>query len=414
MLVKKPYDDRSAHFQWWAETKNRHNARWNFLADGHWDHGHYVVPSKDGGIFGHCTHILSDAAKIGSLYYQRFEFTRDQDWLRDRAYPIIKGAAEFYRTFPNVRKADDGTYHIQHVNNNESGWDTSDTPNEIGGMRLAFSTAIKASALLRVDEDLRSQWEDMLDHLASPADPGRGRRPASSASTDTTASKDNPSESAKDGAVRDRPPRAASGGGRFAGNRPFGSFVYGGPGAIPANEPEAALKSKFLGFNAVGSFIDPVGDGGAQIFRNRMRLREGPGAIDCEHIAGLAMGIHASLLNSALADNGETTIEVFTSIWPRSWDCAFQLLARGGFLVSSSVKDHKIEFVEIKSQLGGRCLLNNPWPEAEITAYRGGTKSQTLSGKVLKLDTNSDERWLLLPSGSTIDQIRHRIPADRD
>jgi len=29
-----------------------------------------------------------------------------------------------------------------------------------------------------------------------------------------------------------------------------------------------------------------------------MRLREGPGAIDAEHIGGLAMGIHSTLLNS--------------------------------------------------------------------------------------------------------------------
>ena len=34
MLARKPYDAHSAKFQWWAETKNRHNARWNFLGDG--------------------------------------------------------------------------------------------------------------------------------------------------------------------------------------------------------------------------------------------------------------------------------------------------------------------------------------------------------------------------------------------
>jgi len=74
--------------------------------------------------------------------------------------------------------------------------------------------------------------------------------------------------------------------------------MYGGPGAIPANEPDAKEKARFLGFNALGSFIDVNGIGGAQVLRNRMRLREGPGAIDAEHIGGLAMGIHSTLLNS--------------------------------------------------------------------------------------------------------------------
>src|SRR4051794_11786954 len=102
MLAKKPYEARSEKFQWWVETKNRHNARYNFLGDGHWEHGHYIVPTKSNSIFGHCTHILSDAAKIGNLFYQRYLFTGDQTWLRERAYPVVKGAAEFYRNFPNV------------------------------------------------------------------------------------------------------------------------------------------------------------------------------------------------------------------------------------------------------------------------------------------------------------------------
>jgi hypothetical protein len=35
-----------------------------------------------------------------------------------------------------------------------------------------------------------------------------------------------------------------------------------------------------LGFNRFGSLIDGKGIGGAQIFRNRLRLREGACAID--------------------------------------------------------------------------------------------------------------------------------------
>jgi hypothetical protein len=46
VLARKPYDEHSAKFQWWAETKNRHNSRWNFLNDGHFEHGHFVVPTK--------------------------------------------------------------------------------------------------------------------------------------------------------------------------------------------------------------------------------------------------------------------------------------------------------------------------------------------------------------------------------
>ncbi len=370
VLARKPYEERSARFQWWVETKNRHNSRYNFLADGHYEHGHYVVPTKGAGIFGHCTHILSEAARIGNLFYQRYLFTLDQSFLRDRGYPIIRGAAEFYRNFPNVQKGADGKYHILHVNNGEGAWDTPDSPNEIAGMKLAFTNAIAVSTILNADADLRPKWQEIVDHLASPRESGRGRRPATPTGGDAGA----PGGAAP--VTRPDPSTRNSG-----NNRPFGSFVYGGPGAIPANEPDAKQKSRFLGFNALNSFIDVQGIGGAQILRNRLRLREGPGAIDAEHIAGLAAGIHSSLLNSTTDDSGKQLIEVFTDVWPRSWDCSFKLLAHGGFVISASLKDRQIEFVQIQSTLGGVCRLANPWPVAGApdTLTINTTKGQSIT-----------------------------------
>lgn len=151
MLARRPYEKRSAKFQWFIETKNRHHARWNFLADGYWDHGHYVVPTKASiqpqrfsspeavhGIFGHCTHILGAGARIAQVYWQRYQYTRDPAWLRDRAYPLIKGSAEFYRHFPNLKKEADGKYHIHHVNNGEGSWNSSDSPHEVYTMHMIF------------------------------------------------------------------------------------------------------------------------------------------------------------------------------------------------------------------------------------------------------------------------------------
>ena len=34
-------------------------------------------------------------AKIAYYFWRRYEFTMDREWLRARAYPMIKGAAEF-------------------------------------------------------------------------------------------------------------------------------------------------------------------------------------------------------------------------------------------------------------------------------------------------------------------------------
>ncbi|HEY1789583.1 MAG TPA: DUF5703 domain-containing protein [Verrucomicrobiae bacterium] len=397
MLCRKPYSGRSTNFQFWAETKNRHNSRWNFLADGHWDHGHYIVPTKGGarspddgggtsdGIFGHTTHILADAAKIGDLYWQRFQFTMDTNWLRNRAYPIIKGAAEFYRNFPNFKKESDGRYHIDHVNNNESDWNSSDTPNEIDAMQMIFPLAIHASKILGVDADLRSKWQDIVENLAPEAEM-RGDQHSHLADGYNSTNRFR----------------------HFRGHdRPYGAFVAGEDNVEPIG-PQAEMKRRFLEFNRTGGFIDPTGGGGAQIFRNRLRLREGPGAIDAEHLGGLASGIHETMLSNG-TNSLETTISIFNQ-WPDDWDAAFQLLAHGAFLVSSAHVHGKIPFVEIRSQAGGDCVLKNPWPKETVIVYRNGIGSEHLSGDWLKFSTTKGEDIVVAVAEIKPSEFRIAIP----
>lgn len=387
VLVRKPYEERSEKFQWFVETKNRHHARWNFQTDGYWDHGHFIVPTKASaqperfaspesvhGIFGHCTHILGSGARIAELYWQRYEYTLDEKWLRNKAYPMIKGAVEFYSNFPNLQKGEDGKYHLLHVNNNESGWNSSDSRHELIIMHMIFPIAIYASELLGVDENLRVRWKEVLENLV--AAPEGSRR------------------------------FGGQGGSRRGG---YGAFVYGGPGAIEPIGSEPELKNMFLNFNRTGGFIDTAGIGGGQIFRNRLRLREGPGAIDAEHIGGLTMGIHSSLLTNAAEKVGEDPIiQVFPS-WPKDWDAQFKLLAREGFLISSSRKKGETEFVEINSQLGQQCKLINPWGDSEVTLYRNGRRTENINGSLLKFDTTKAEKIIVVEAGTTPEDFKRSI-----
>ncbi len=364
MLAREPFDQRSQRFQWYEQNKNRHNSRWNYRGDGKWEEGHYVFASKGKGIFGSTTHILGVGSRIANLGWERYQFTGDETWLRDHAYPFIKGAAEFYRNFPNLEKDDQGVYHINHTNSGESAWNSRDASYEVTCMHMIFPLAIRASEILGADAELRSKWQEISDHLV----PGR--------------------------------PNAVCGtGSEIAIDRPYGAFVYRGPGAIAPVGPEPELKTRFLGFTRLGSFIDATGDGGAQIFRNRLRLREGPGAIDAEHIAGLASGIHSSLLNSHPESVSDEPMSLFNA-WPKDWDAAFTLLARGAFLVSSAQRNGTIPLVEILSQNGGACRLVNPWPGQTATLYRNGQKANDVSGETLTFPTTKGETVVLVPAGA--------------
>ena len=375
-LVRKPWEQASARFLQYASTKQPHNSRWNWIGSGRWVDGRWVYQDKGRGPFGHTTHILGAGARIAALFWQRYQYTMDQTWLRERAYPMIKGAAEFYRNFPNFQKGADGSYHIHHVNSGEGSWNSSDTSYEVSCMHMIFPLAVRASEVLGVDADLRPIWQEIMDNLVEP--PTRSRREGGA----------------------------------------YGAFVYGGPGAITPLPPEENLKSRFLSFTRLGSFIDAAGIGGAQIFRNRLRLREGPGAIDAEHIGGLASGIHQTMLSSSgdprlrgdrvppadaeVDGDASGVLQIFNS-WPKSWDVAFTLLAPGGFVVSSSMEKGRIESVQIQSQVGGQCRLENPWPGTTVTLYRDGKKAGDLSSDesgLLRFPTAPGEAIVVVPKGT--------------
>lgn len=82
--------------------------------------------------------------------------------------------------------------------------------------------------------------------------------------------------------------------------------------------------------------------------------------------------------------------------WPRKWDVSFKLQAKGGFLVSSSMKGGTIRFVEILSQLGGECRIRNPWPSAKTTLFCNGKKMDEMKGSLLKFTTKKGKSYLLV------------------
>lgn len=429
-LARKPYSQASKEFLAYVQTKNCLNSRYNFLNFGTYVNGVFVQPDKGAGIFGHCTHFLSGMSGIASEFWQKYEFTGDKAWLRDEAYPMIKGVAKFYANFPNLKKESDGKYHIYHVNRIESDWDSQDTRSELEAMRTIFPMAVRASQILGLDEDLRPRWQDIADHLASPA-PGSRNRGNFDQTKGTYARQVAQEASAASGLPL---PNVGSGGAGAtsanrrggASSRPsanessaqpsttqpartrtrspngedrravFGNFVASGDGAIEPLGDQPDLKRRFLGFDMTGGFIDPSGDGGAQIFRNRLRLREGPGAIDAEHLGGLAFGIHQSLLNSTVDDTLTTsTIELFPA-WPNDWAVHFELLARGGTTVTAAQENGRVLGVTLEPTLAGTIKLKNPWGQAPVQVSRGD-KTETLQGETLTLPTTPGEVITIKP-----------------
>ncbi|MCX6634485.1 MAG: DUF5703 domain-containing protein, partial [Acidobacteria bacterium] len=134
-LLRKPWERRSERFREFAATKHPHSSRWNWNEKGSWVNGRWVSVERGSGPYGNVNHIFGTTAKVAYLFWRRYEYTLDREWLRERAYPMLKGAAEFYRNYPNVKKGADGRYHIHHVNSNESVYGARDTDEDLSAMR---------------------------------------------------------------------------------------------------------------------------------------------------------------------------------------------------------------------------------------------------------------------------------------
>jgi hypothetical protein len=128
------------------------------------------------------------------------------------------------------------------------------------------------------------------------------------------------------------------------------------------------------------------------VLANRMTLREGPQALDAQRLGRAAEALHLALLQSnPPSPGGDPVLHVFPA-WPKEFDASFELAARGAFVVRSSIKGGRIEFVELKSLAGAACRLRNPWSGGAMVGGR------PMSGRLLVFATRKGETVRVVPA----------------
>jgi Glycosyl hydrolase family 95 catalytic domain/Domain of unknown function (DUF5703) len=423
-LLKKPWSEKSDRFTNYASTKTPFLSRWNWKAKGKWEEGKWMVGDRGGGPYGPVTHTFSRGAKIAYQYWQRYEYTLDKDWLRKYAYPMLEGIADFYRNYPNVKKEKDGKYHIYNVNDNEALWGGQNTCEEISSMMGIFPAVIKASEILGVDQNLRPVWKEFLDNL-SPL-------------TLSTDYPDSLRRTKTQTFVKALPPIVHGHGAALpdANTMPVWFFDLCN---LDSQNPERlkianatydayfrhginkdtrmfvlsklAVAGAILGRADATKYLIPnqIRTSESQVLANRMTLREGYQTQGVERLGRVADALNIALCQSAPPEPGGDPIIYVFSAFPKDWNADFKLLARGNFLVTSSIKDGNIKFVELHSNSGALCRLHNPWDDGSVTLYRNGKKSETLSGSILTFDTEKDEDIVVVKKGTVPEQFKQSI-----
>ena len=425
-LFRKPWAERSDTFFEQAETKNEFSCWWNWsdrrgpCVDGRWNQTfHEAAPNA------YITHIFGSMARIAYQYWLRFEYAADTAWLRDSAYPMLKGIAEFFRNFPNLSKGPDGLYHIRKVNHSEGTRGATDTMGCIVGMRGVLPTAIQAAEILGVDDDLREAWRELLDNLAPlpRSDHPDAIRPGKPGEPPVWVDALKPVDRGGGGVLLDPVEHCdvctletqESDAELFKTAEDTYARIY--PDGVDENTRVTVMSKRAFQAARLGRGEDVrhmvlsqlrilSTEGDFEAFEqtqapgaldNRMTLREGEQALSAEQLGNAASGLQEALCQSIPAGPAkEPVIRVFPA-WAAGWDAEFRLLCRGGFLVGSAIEGDRIGRVEIISQIGGECRVRNPWGDGTVRATCSDGRTLDLAGSLLRIDTQQGETWELLP-----------------
>jgi alpha-L-fucosidase 2 len=138
---------------------------------------------------------------------------------------------------------------------------------------------------------------------------------------------------------------------------------------------------------------------GNQVHTGSLEISSGSGGT--ENVVTVPACVSEMVLQSCLG-----TIRIFPN-WPSTTSATYSnLMARGGFLVSSSINtSHVVQYVRIISEQGQSALMVNPWPGQTVQVYRNGVSAGTVSGTTFTLTTSVGDVIHLAPSGTSYAQI---------
>ena len=387
------------------------------------------------------THTMMATQETAEYYWQKYCYTKDISFLRDHAYAFIKGAAELYRTYPGFRKESDGKYHIYNTNLHEHIWAGKDVIDDLSMARGVFAVVVKASELLGVDSDMRALWADCRDNLARyPLRTDAGALWAGSTDSSMVsklATSDpawaqglNPSYFKRDLQGTESPIFKMLEKYDILNLETRDQGLDNGDWAIALN---TYLHSPGYLNQVTGQVIDRNGSsrfhedaaklGRAEDMAKILNTQYGvfttygvyPNLLfdQLDYYSAEGYGTFSAALQEALNQSlsptpvGDAVIRVFPA-WPTAWDAKYKLLAKDGFLVSSSMKSGDIQYVEIESQLGETCRVRNPWA-SNVVLYRNGVQAETITSSknaLMTFSTAMGEDIVLVRQGTTPDMYR--------
>lgn len=366
--------------------------------------------------FSYVTHTMVATMETAEYYWKRYRQDLDERFLREKAYPFIRGAAEMYRNFYGFQKEADGYYHFHDTNLHEHIWGGWDVIDDHALARGVFAVAIKAAEILHTDDELIIQWQERLAHIAPyPTSLQEGALGYAAEHADgenvwaqglepagfTRAMEGSESPQLKmiekfDVLNMETRDQGMDGGEWAMAERTYHKM----PGYVRLqtnSKLDHGQTSRFLQDIArMGHAEDyeRILDYQVSLFPNEPNLiRRGGDYFSAQGYGTFSAAVQQGLCQCLAPRPGmQEVIRVFPS-WPEKWDARFKLAAKRGFLVSSCMISGEVLYVEVESRLGGTLDIRTPYEKTDVYRNRNylfsdfGGKNAFLSIETEKNDS---------------------------
>ena len=308
-----------------------------------------------------------------------YVYSPDKTYLKEKVYPVIKDYASFYASFIEKCRMNNGkvvfgpSVDPEHT---DFGWDNS--PYEIGWAQHTLKAAIQGAKDLGVDADLVKRWSKSLSKL--PDYPVIG-------------------DVVRVGEVE----------------RVYNIVTPVVP-LFPAEqvsffspESEKALFKRTIqwiqnSYNHNNSVVMlnvararlSMTDDAINDTKTWFKGKEQPNGLFYWQAHGFYMSEQtavAGLITEFLIQSVDNIVRIFPA-WPGTKDAEFtDLRARGGFLVSSKVKNGDVSDFKVESTVGGELKLVSPWPTIKIKYADGKVVPlKPDSRSIVRISTNKGQK----------------------
>jgi hypothetical protein len=301
-------------------------------------------------------------ALLARPFWLRYRYTGDRDFLRDRAWPVLREGARFYADY--LKLEEDGFYHVFPTVSPEHRGITAnlefnkDSQSGITLIRYHLRAAAEAAGLLGENGEEAARWRAIAEKM--PPYP----------SIDTP---DGPVFTDVAGA----PPM------EFNIAVPLTSVFWGDDIGLDSPPGQIELAKRTL---ATINVWQPH-QGYLTTVRRRLGIYKPEDGLSIDNVLQSHTGV----------------IRVFPTV-PDDFEGGFENLgAQGAFVVSATRTKAGVERVTVQSLVGNTCRLANPWPgkDVKVTCVETGEAVEVkvkVDGGYVGFDTQAKLSYVLVSS----------------